>query len=240
MINIGIVEEDTKRRLELENFINSQQELVCTLAAPSVSDFLTLVSSNPLITVVLISIGVGGRQKPAGLQIKILKQQLPESNVIVFSDLDETAIVLDALRAGALGYIRQDTPLLQIKDVILGVTGGGAYMSPLVARKITEYFREEKQEAYELTLREKEIVNCLTEGFSYKMMASKLSLSLDTVRFHLRNIYKKLHVNSKAEVIAKVLKKDLLHVWVFMAGFKQFLYEPGFPGVNTAVENLFY
>jgi DNA-binding NarL/FixJ family response regulator len=79
-----------------------------------------------------------------------------------------------------------------------------------VARKITDYLRVEKQAVFELTTREKEIVDCLTEGLSYKLIASKLFLSLDTVRFHLRNIYKKLHVNSKAEVIAKVLKKDYL------------------------------
>jgi DNA-binding NarL/FixJ family response regulator len=92
----------------------------------------------------------------------------------------------------------------------MGVSLGGAYMSPAVARKITDYFRGEQQEVVELTTREKEIVACLTEGLSYKMIASRLFLSLDTVRFHLRNIYKKLHVNSKAEVIAKVLKNDFL------------------------------
>jgi DNA-binding NarL/FixJ family response regulator len=209
MINIGIVEEDTNRRLELRNFINSQRELVCTFAAPCLHDFLALVTSCHLVMVILISIGEDVRHKSAAKQIKTLKQQLPESDIIVFSDQNETAIVLDALRAGALGYMAKGTSLLQIKEVIMGVSVGGAYMSPLVARKVTDYFRGEKQEAFELTCREKEIVDCLVQGFSYKMIASKLFLSLDTVRFHLRNVYKKLHVNSKAEVIAKVLKKDL-------------------------------
>jgi DNA-binding NarL/FixJ family response regulator len=209
MINIGIVEEDHLRRQELQDFINSQRELVCTLAAPCLPDFLTLVAACPLVMVILIGIGGAGKHKTAARQIQDLKQQLPESAIIVLSDQDETAIVLDALRAGALGYIAKATSLLQIKETILGVSAGGAYMSPVAARKVTDYFRGEKQAAFELTTREKEIVDCLTEGFSYKMIASKLSLSLDTVRFHLRNIYKKLHVNSKAEVIAKVLKKDL-------------------------------
>jgi DNA-binding NarL/FixJ family response regulator len=209
MINIGIVEEDTNRRQELKNFINSQLGLVCTFAAPCLPDFLALITSRQLVEVILISIGEDARHKSAARQIKTLKQQLPESDIIVLSDQHETAIVLEALRAGALGYMAKGTPLLQIKDIIMGVSIGGAYMSPMVARKVADYFRGEKQAVFELTTREKEIVDCLTEGFSYKMIASKLLLSLDTVRFHLRNIYKKLHVNSKAEVIAKVLKKDL-------------------------------
>jgi DNA-binding NarL/FixJ family response regulator len=210
MINIGIVEEDNNRRHELKNFINSQRELVCTFAAATVPDLLSLVTSCHLVMVVLIGIGEQVRNKSAAQQIQSLKQQLPESDIIVLSDQDDTPIVLDALRAGALSYMPRNTPLLQIQDIIMGVSLGGAYMSPVVARKITDYLRVEKQAVFELTTREKEIVDCLTEGLSYKLIASKLFLSLDTVRFHLRNIYKKLHVNSKAEVIAKVLKKDYL------------------------------
>ncbi|MGV3503003.1 MAG: LuxR C-terminal-related transcriptional regulator [Adhaeribacter sp.] len=209
MINIGIVEQDLNRRHELKNFINSQRELVCAFAAATVRELLPQITACHLVMVILLS-SDGQAGAPAALQVKDLKQQLPESDIIVLSDQDDTASVLAALRAGALGYMGRNTPLLRIKETILGVSVGGAYMSPVVARKITDYFREEKQADFELTLREKEIVACLTEGLSYKMIASRLCLSLDTVRFHLRNIYKKLHVNSKAEVIAKVLKKDYM------------------------------
>jgi DNA-binding NarL/FixJ family response regulator len=210
MINIGIVEQDTNRRHELKNFINSQRELVCSFAAATVQQLLPQITSSHLVMVILVSIGQNVPNKSAALQVKTLKQQLPESDIIVLSDQDDTAVVLATLRAGALGYMAPNTPLLQIRDIIMSVSVGGAYMSPAVARKIMDYVRGEKQEAFELTAREKEIVACLTEGLSYKMIASRLFLSLDTVRFHLRNIYKKLHVNSKAEVIAKVLKKDFL------------------------------
>jgi DNA-binding NarL/FixJ family response regulator len=210
MVHIGIVEEDNNRRRELKNFINCQPELVCAFAAATVQDLLSQVSSCHLIMVILVSISAHGKNKPVAQQIKALKQQLTDADIIVLSDQEDTAVVLSALRAGALGYIAKSTPLLKIKEIIMSVSVGGAYMSPAVARKIMDYFRAEKQETFELTTREKEIVACLTEGLSYKMIASRLALSLDTVRFHLRNIYKKLHVNSKAEVIAKVLKKDLL------------------------------
>jgi DNA-binding NarL/FixJ family response regulator len=210
MIHIGIVEEDNNRRHELKNFINCQPELVCAFAAATTQDLLAQVSSCQLILVILISISEDGKNKSVAQQINTLKQQLTNADIIVLSDQNDTAIVLSALRAGALGYIAKNTSLLQIKEIIISISVGGAYMSPAVARKIMDYFRGGKQETFELTTREKEIVACLTEGLSYKMMASRLALSLDTVRFHLRNIYKKLHVNSKAEVIAKVLKKDLL------------------------------
>lgn len=210
MINIGIVEQDPNRRHELKNFINSQRELVCTFSAATVQQLLSQITTHHLVMVTLVSIDGETTGKLAAGQVKALKQQLPESDVIVLSDHDDTATVLAALRAGALGYMARSTPLLQIKETILGVSVGGAYMSPAVARKITDYFREERLQDFELTAREKEIVACLTEGLSYKMIASRLLLSLDTVRFHLRNIYKKLHVNSKAEVIAKILKKDYL------------------------------
>lgn len=210
MINIGIVEQDLNRRHELKNFINSQRELVCTFSAATVQELLSQITASHLIMVTLVSTDGEATGKTAAWQVKALKQQLPESDVIVLSDHDDTAAVLAALRAGALGYMARHTPLLQIKDTIIGVSVGGAYMSPAVARKITDYFREEKRVDFELTAREKEIVTCLTEGLSYKMIACRLLLSLDTVRFHLRNIYKKLHVNSKAEVIAKVLKNDFM------------------------------
>lgn len=207
MINIGIVEQDLNRRHELKNFINSQRELVCTFSAATVRELLSQITACHLVMVILLnSDGQGGAG--AAQLVKDLKQHHPESDIIVFSDQDDTASVLAALRAGALGFMAPNTPLLKIKETILGVSVGGAYMSPAVARKITDYFREEKQQDFELTVREKEIVACLTEGLSYKMIACRLLLSLDTVRFHLRNIYKKLHVNSKAEVIAKVLKKE--------------------------------
>jgi DNA-binding NarL/FixJ family response regulator len=134
---------------------------------------------------------------------------MPDSAIIVLSEVDQSIDVIDALRAGAVGYLSRYTPLVQIREVILQVLTGGACLSPAVTRKITDYFRlEEQPDLYALTNREKQIVICLTEGFSYKLIAFNLGLSLDTVRFHLRNIYKKLQVNSKAEVIAKVMKRE--------------------------------
>jgi len=210
MINIGIIEKDFYRLQELKEYVISQQEFTCLFAAANEKDFLKLPAShNPFV--VLLGINEEGSAKSAGYQIRTVQQKLPNSAIIVFSEVYRTNVVLDALRAGALGYLDSNTSFLQIKEVIFQVAAGGAFMSPAVARKITDYFRlKEQPELFALTNREKEIVTFLTEGFSYKMIALNLGLSLDTVRFHLRNIYKKLQVKSKAEVISKVLKQELL------------------------------
>ncbi len=211
MINIGIIEADSAYRQELKNFINIQPELVCSITAESIEEFLQITKSKPTVFVILVS--SQGFQSGKGLyeEVKFLKSKVPDSDIIVFSDLDHTDMVIGALRAGALGYLQKNTPFSKIKEVLLGVAVGGAYMSPGIARKVTNYFMDMSFETdCELTSREKQIINCLTEGLSYKMMASELYLSIDTVRFHLRNIYKKLHVNSKSEVIAKVLRNELI------------------------------
>ena len=91
----------------------------------------------------------------------------------------------------------------------MGIRNGEAYIMPVMVRKMLDYFRSKESLEDVLTSREKEIVQCLVEGMSYKLIANKLDVALDTVRYHLRNIYKKLNVNSKAQVISKVVTNEL-------------------------------
>ena len=210
MINIGIIEKDLYKLQELETFIKSQREFVC-LFAVTAEKLLDLPPSNYPNLVVLISDNDVTQAHSTGNRIRTVQQRLPKAAIIVLSKADHTDIVLSALRAGALGYLHFDTPLLQIKEAITHVLAGGAFLSPAIARKVTDYFRlETPPESCTLTNREKEIVSFLIQGLSYKMIAFNLDLSIDTVRFHLRNIYKKLHVTSKAAVISKILKQELL------------------------------
>ena len=103
------------------------------------------------------------------------------------------------------------TSLAEIKVAIELLMQGGAPMSPQIARKVITHFndRGQKKQESNLTNREQDIVNGLVDGLSYKLIADRLKISIDTVRAHIRNIYKKLHVNSKAEVIAKSLRGEL-------------------------------
>lgn len=101
----------------------------------------------------------------------------------------------------------KSTPLPRIKESIHQVCRGQAAISPSIARKVIEYFRPQKEQSEELTPREMQIVQCMVDGLSYKLIADKLMVSINTVCYHVKNIYRKLQVNSKAEVIARTLKK---------------------------------
>jgi len=211
MINIGIIANNVCQLQEFQKYINAQPELASTFAVTSEEELLLLPAGSNAALVVLLISDDAVVARTTGNRIRTVQQKLPDSAIIVLSVVDRTNVVLDALRVGALGYLHINTPLSQIKEAIFQVMAGGAFMSPTVTRNIADYFRLEEQPGLlALTNREKEIVTCLTQGLSYKMIALDLGLSLDTVRFHLRNIYKKLQVKSKVEVISKVLKQELL------------------------------
>src|SRR5699024_4406164 len=125
---------------------------------------------------------------------------------------DDSHRIFKALRAGASGYLLEHTSLPEITESILKLLVGGASMSPQIERKVflhCQVVKSKGNKDSDLNQREHDIVNGLVDGLSYKMIAGRYDISIDTVRAHIRNIYRKLHVNSKAEVIAKSLKGEL-------------------------------
>ncbi len=142
--------------------------------------------------------------------IKNIRTLFPDTDIImltVFSDSDK---IFQSICAGATGYALKGTPMPEIHKAIMEIKAGGSYMSPSIARKVMDFFVPEKKFRSEgLTPKEKQIVEALTEGLSYKLIAAKLNLSMDTVRFHIKNTYRKLQVNSKAEVISKAYRGEI-------------------------------
>jgi len=134
--------------------------------------------------------------------VRRLKQDLPELNVIMLTVYAEDKTVFDSLCAGACGYITKNSTPSQIMDAIRDVQLGGAPMSPRIARMVVSSFNNFTTSS--LTEREQEILSLLSKGKSYKMTADELCISHDTVRFHIKNIYKKLEVHSLQEAFAKV------------------------------------
>jgi DNA-binding NarL/FixJ family response regulator len=119
--------------------------------------------------------------------------------------------IFQSLCAGATGYLLKTTPLTEIKKFIEELALGGAPMSPQIARRVIDYFHESKHEKAEspLTNKEKEIVLDLVDGLSYKMIADKQNVTIDTVRTHIKHVYNKLHVHCKADVIRKSLQGEI-------------------------------
>jgi len=209
MVNIAIIEDDEGIRNAIQQFLGRQDGLSCDVGVDSVEQFFFAIKTASVPDVILMDIGLPGM---SGIDaIRIVKESHPETDIIMFTVYDDAEKIFDALRAGASGYLTKDTPLEEIKDAVKILHSGGAPMAPQIARKVITYFNPPKKVAHvsPLSLREQEIVVALVDGLSYKMIADRLFISIDTVRFHIRSIYKKLHVHSKSEVVARSLRRQI-------------------------------
>jgi DNA-binding NarL/FixJ family response regulator len=209
VISIAIIEDITDIRETLKEFLKNQDEFLCELATESVEDFLKQVDSCIAPDIVLLDIGLPGISGINGM--KFIKQKFPDVDIIMLTVYDDANKIFQSLCAGATGYLLKNTPLNKIKDAIIELKNGGAPMSPQIARKILEHFNPNKQEKNKSPLTDKEqlIVAGLVDGLSYKAIANNLGNSIETVRHHIKNIYRKLHVNSKAEVISKSMRGEI-------------------------------
>lgn len=138
-----------------------------------------------------------------------VKRVLPKCQILVLTAFMDTRLVMNALKAGASGYLIKTTCAENLPQAILDVWGGGAPMSPVIARKLVESFHGKLSAEHEtietLTEREEEILNLLSKGYPTKEIGPKVGISYATVRFHIRNIFEKLHVNNQAQAILKYL-----------------------------------
>jgi DNA-binding NarL/FixJ family response regulator len=141
----------------------------------------------------------------------LIKEKYPDIDILMLTVHNDPHKIFQSLCVGATGYLLKPTPLTEIKRFIEELSLGGAPMSPQIARRVIEYFQEdrEEKEPSPLTDKEKEIVLDLVDGLSYKMIADKQSVSIETVRTHIKHIYKKLHVHCKADVIRKSLQGEI-------------------------------
>jgi DNA-binding NarL/FixJ family response regulator len=161
---------------------------------------------NEIPDVVLMDIGLPGM---SGIEaIKKIKQKYPSLDVLVLSIHENDEYVFDALCAGATGYFTKDISPNKILDGIKEVYEGGAPMSSQIARMVIGSFKIKPSP--ELTKRETEVLTDLCDGSSYKMIADNLFISEETVRKHIKNIYKKLEVHSKSEAVAKAIRERLV------------------------------
>jgi DNA-binding NarL/FixJ family response regulator len=210
MIKVGIVEDNVKIRNLIQRYLDMQDGISCRVAVDSVEEMLDYLKEKELPDILLMDIQLPGMSGIEG--IGIIKQDYPEIDIIMLTVYHDSHKIFDSLKAGASGYLLKHTSLPEIKEAVEDLAKGGAPMSPQIARKVIQYFNStqaKKKPESDLTAREQDIVNGLVDGLSYKMIADRYDISIDTVRAHIRNIYKKLHVNSKAEVIAKSLRGEI-------------------------------
>jgi DNA-binding NarL/FixJ family response regulator len=154
--------------------------------------------------VVLMDIEMAGTNGLEGL--RIIRRKHPHIQVIMLTVFEDNEHVFEAIRSGASGYLLKKTPAEKIPEAIEDVLNGGAPMTSSIARKVLELFPKAPsvtEDLSNLTTREQEVLQLLVSGHSYKMIAEKCSITLETVRSHIKRIYEKLEVHSATEAAAK-------------------------------------
>ena len=205
MIHVAIVEDDHDIRQTLALIIDGTPGYSCEKTYEDCESALEdIISYRP--DVVLMDINLPGISGIEG--VKKLKESLPDLDIIMLTIQVDDHSVFESLRAGAAGYLMKDTPPVSLLNAIKEVNEGGAPMSTNIARKVLKSFHTATQSP--LSDRETEILRQLCDGQNYKVIAEHLCVSGHTVRTHIKNIYKKLHVNSRAEAVKKALKDKLI------------------------------
>ncbi|MEO6583679.1 MAG: response regulator transcription factor [Ferruginibacter sp.] len=211
MIKVAIFEDNRHLRESLEILLNGTQGYCCVGAfgdCRHLVDHLRSIDCN----IVLMDIEMPGMN---GIDAtKVIKDIFPHIQVLiqtVFSDDDN---IFRAICAGASGYILKSTTPAEYIEALSDVSSGGSPMTPGIARKVFQLFKNNvflpSPDNYALTEKEKAVLQQLITGRSYKMIADALSISVDTIKTHMKNIYAKLHVHSGPEAVAKALQERLV------------------------------
>ncbi len=204
-IRLSIVEDDPEIRNNLAIIINTSKGMICEKTYDNAEDFLDDLSDRTP-DIVLMDISLPGM---TGIKaVEQMKEKIPSVEALMLTVHQDDQLVFDSLCAGASGYLVKSTPPERIVEAVVEAMNGGAPMSTSIARMVVKSFR--KQQRADLTEREMDVLDQLCKGKSYKLIADALFISQDTVRSHIKSIYKKLEVNSKSEAVAKALKDKLV------------------------------
>jgi DNA-binding NarL/FixJ family response regulator len=209
-LTVVLVEDLRTLREGYRALIDGTEGFSCAGAWRTMEEALEQIHS-PAPDAILIDIGLPGMSGIEG--IRILKERHPSLVMIVLTIYDEDERIFEALCAGACGYLLKKTPPARLLESICEAVAGGAPMSPEIARRVVSLFRTirpPEHADYRLTPHELRLLKLLVEGHNYKTAAAELGLSLNTVCFHIKQIYGKLQVHSKSEAVAKALRQRLI------------------------------
>lgn len=208
-IDVAIVEDQREIREGLAALIEGTPGFRCTGRFQTMEDALAGIGEAP--DVVLFDIGLPGMSGIEGM--RRLRRRYPGLAALMLTVYEDDDRIFEAMCAGADGYLLKTTPPARLLECIAEVVNGGAPMSPGVARRVIQLFRDIRPPAqadYQLTPHETRLLRLLVEGHNYKTAAIELSVSVNTIGFHMRRIYDKLQVHSKSEAVAKALRQRLV------------------------------
>ncbi|SDG89706.1 two component transcriptional regulator, LuxR family [Dyadobacter soli] len=201
MISVSIVEDHDAYRFSLVKMLKSNPDFGIAGVYDSAEKALALMpGQRPDIAIVDIELkGMSGIDL-----IRSVRDEMPNTQFLICTSYQDNQNVFNALRAGALGYILKDATSREIQNAIIELNNGGSPMSPYIARQVIMLMGSlPTQEYEELSIRELEVITLLSKGLLYKEISDTLSISHNTVKNHLKNIYKKMHVQNKVEAVNK-------------------------------------
>lgn len=212
MIRVSIFEDNKHLRETFQYLLSTAEGFTCTGAYSDCSNMINDLKAHPC-DVVLMDIEMPGMN---GIEAtKFIRQSFPEINILIQTVFYEDEYIFNAICAGASGYILKSTTPDGYLEAIKDVQAGGSPMTPGIARRVLELFKQNLQpdtpaKDYNLTTQEKRILQLLVQGKSYKMIAAELFVATDTVKTHVSNVYAKLHVHSGTEAVSLALRNKIV------------------------------
>lgn len=210
MIKAAIIEDQREIRAGLRALINDAPGFRCSGAFRSMEEALSQIGSEPP-DVILVDIGLPGMSGIEG--IPLLRSRYPAAAILVLSVYDDEERIFSALCAGASGYLLKKTPPSRLLECLKDAVDGGGPMSPEIASRVIALFRDMRPAPpgeHDLTPHEMRLLHLLSEGHNYKTAAVECKVSVNTVAFHMKHIYEKLHVHSKSEAISKAFRRGIV------------------------------
>lgn len=206
----AVIEDQREIREGLQALIDGTAGYSCTGAFRSMEEALPGIA-HEMPAVILVDIGLPGISGIEG--IPLLRERYPEARILVLTIYDDDDRIFSALCAGACGYLLKKTPPARLLECLKEAVEGGGPMSPEVAGRVIKLFRDFRprgQTDHDLTPHEVRLLGLLAEGHNYKTAAAELKVSVNTISFHMKHIYEKLHVHSKSEAVAKALRVGIV------------------------------
>ncbi len=199
-MNLILIEDEINIQLALSQYLLAQPEFDNIAIYGSAEEFEKANQVHqPNIIVLDINLPI-----KSGIElIPIIKNKFPEVSILMLSVNNDNESVFLSLQAGADGYLGKESSLDKIKEAIIDLKNGGSPITPVIARKVFDFFNSQNSVVEDLNEREKQVVKGIVNGLSYKLIAIEYHVSIDTVRKYIKSVYRKLQINSKGELIAK-------------------------------------
>jgi DNA-binding NarL/FixJ family response regulator len=209
MITVGIIEDNIFLLKSFRDYINSTEGLEVLFSYTSMEDMKDSTNSrkNKQPDIILLDIVLPGQSGIEG--IPVLKSKFPDTKIIILTGHNDQELIMNSIKVGAVGYALKSAQLSTLVDIIRQVSKLGAYIDQTLVEKVVHSLQQKNNNSMldALTFREKEIVTLVEKGQSYKQMSDQLFVTTYTINYHLKNIYKKLNIHSKSELLSRLMEE---------------------------------